>query len=104
MTSRNTLDARLADFGRQLMLREQKQLFDYWLSLSEDGDWPRKETIRPADIRPLVSNLLLLKMRPLPEGVEVRLAGSATWDIYGGELTGAMPIRSPRPVTDTGTP
>ena len=89
MTSRDRLNARLADFGRQLTLPEQKHLFDYWLSLSENGDWPRREAVHPADLRKLVSHLLLLKICPLPRGVEVRLAGSATWDIYGGELTGA---------------
>ena len=83
------MESQGADFRRQLGLPQQRQLFDYWLSLSKEGTWPRVEHIHPAEIRSLLGNLLLLEMRPLPEGVCVRLAGSETWDIYGGELTGA---------------
>lgn len=78
-----------ADFRRQLTLPQQRQLFDYWLGHCADDAWPRREAIRPGDIRTLLANTLLLELAPLPEGVRVHLAGSALWDVYGGELTGA---------------
>ncbi len=78
-----------ADFRRQLTLPQQRQLFDYWLGHCADDAWPRREAIRPADIRTLLANTLLLELAPLPEGVRVHLAGSDLWDVYGGELTGA---------------
>ena len=77
------------DFRRQLILPQQRDLFDYWLARCADDAWPRREAMRPADLRPLLSTLLLMEMAPLPEGVRVRLAGSDLWDVYGGELTGA---------------
>ncbi len=89
MTAQDWTNGQAADFGRQLALSEHRQLFDYWLSLKTAENWPSKEAIKPAAIPKLLRHLLLLEMRPLPTGVCVHLAGSETWEIYGGELTGA---------------
>ena len=75
-------------FARQLSLPRQQRLFDYWLSLRRGEGWPARRDIRCRDLWELLPNLLLMQVRPLPEGVRVRLAGSDLWDIYGGELTG----------------
>lgn len=85
--------ARVGTFARQLALPAQRQLFDYWINLCTDESWPLREELRPSEIKPLLPHLSLMEVKPLPEGVEVRLAGSALWDIYGGELTGSTLVR-----------
>ena len=78
-----------ADFRRQLVLPQQRDLFDHWLSQVTEDRWPDRYRLHPRQLRAWLPNLLLLRLAPFPEGVQVRLAGSELWDIYGGELTGA---------------
>ena len=75
-------------FRAQLFLPEQRGLFDYWLSLHKAGALPSPGDIRPAEIAPLLPNVCLVEAREEPEVIRFRLAGTALWDIYGGEMTG----------------
>ena len=79
---------RAGDFARQLMLPQQRQLFDYWMQLWDGDDWPDADAVRPSAIRRLLPHLIIVESRPAPESARVRLAGSALWDVYGGEITG----------------
>ncbi len=75
-------------FRAQLFLPEQRGLFDYWLSLHKAGSLPVVRDIAPAEIAPLLPHICLLEARQDPEIIRFRLAGTALWDIYGGEMTG----------------
>ena len=88
MTAAPSWKPQAATFRRQLILPQQQQLFGYWLERMPANDWPAWRDIRPADIRALLPNLLVLEPRPQPEAIRVRLAGSELWDIHGGEVTG----------------
>ncbi len=89
-------EARAAAFARQLTLPQQRELLQRWNGLRRPGQrWPRREDIRARDLWPLLPNVLLMRLLPLPDGMEIHMAGSALWDIYGGELTGCT-LRDPR--------
>ncbi len=81
--------AQAGAFAQQLTLPQQQELLHYWLERLEGDDWPSFASIHPAAIGRLLPHLLILEHRAAPEFVHVRLAGSALWDIYGGEITGA---------------
>jgi len=74
-------------FRAQLSLPQQAELFDYWHSLSDSGDLPRRADFSPRDIPHLLPNICLLDMSPGPEVFRVRLAGTALREIYGREIT-----------------
>lgn len=83
-----------ADFAHQLVLQQQRRLFEHWLDMGDNGGvwqagaWPARNGIRPAAIRDLLANVLIIEPRPMPQGLRVRLAGSGLWEIHGGEITG----------------
>ncbi|MDQ7010344.1 MAG: PAS domain-containing protein, partial [Mariprofundaceae bacterium] len=69
-------------------LPEQRKLYDYWCELKRDRAMPARDEISPADFPGLLPYVLLVEVRPPPELIRVRLAGTALWDIHGGEITG----------------
>ncbi len=71
----------------QLMLPEQRDLFDYWLSLKGERDLPRRGDISPAAMRRLLPHVSLIELHEDAEHARFRLAGSALRDIFGVELT-----------------
>ncbi len=75
-------------FQAQLLLPQQRELFDYWQSRKQGGAAPSRDDISPADIPHLLPNVSLLELLPEPDLVRFRLAGTALWDVYGREMTG----------------
>ncbi len=75
-------------FRAQLFLPEQRQLFDYWLSRRGNGAMPMRSDISPADFPSLLPYVSILELRARPDIIRFRLAGTALWDMYGGEMTG----------------
>ncbi len=75
-------------FRAQLFLPEQRQLFDYWLSRRGSGNMPSRDDISPTDFPSLLPYVSILELRERPDIIRFRLAGTALWDMYGGEMTG----------------
>ena len=75
-------------FRAQLFLPEQRQLFDYWQSCRAGGSMPRRDDISPADFPSLLPYVSILEVLGQPKIIRFRLAGTALWDMYGGEMTG----------------
>jgi len=64
-----------------------RELVDYWLSLCRENRLPDRTAIRPAEIKPLLSKLIIFDVVP-GKSVKVRLAGTAFNYALGMELRG----------------
>jgi hypothetical protein len=73
----------------QLIVPEQKELFDYWRSKAGGGRYPTRADIQPAELKRLLPSLSILEV---VEGeaprLKVRLAGTRLRDYLGVEITG----------------
>lgn len=75
-------------FRAQLVVPEQRQLYDYWLARSESGLMPRRADINPADIPRLLPFISLIDVGDRLEQSRVRLAGTRLRDVFDREITG----------------
>ncbi len=75
-------------FRAQLVIAEQRQLFDYWLKRAAQAPMPARRDIRPSDIAHLLPNISLIEIHPLSCRFRFRLAGTRMRDIYDREVTG----------------
>jgi hypothetical protein len=75
-------------FRAQLVIPEQRQLFEYWLDRAAGAAMPARRDIRPADIPHLLPNISLLDILRSPCRFRFRLAGTRVRDIYDREVTG----------------
>jgi hypothetical protein len=75
-------------FRAQLILREQRDLYDYWRACSQSRPIPSRYDIDPVDIPHLLPGLSLLDTGPELETLRYRLAGTRVREIYGTEITG----------------
>ena len=75
-------------FRAQLVVPEQRQLYDYWLSRAGGKALPARADINPAHIPRLLPFISLIDVHEkLPES-RVRLAGTRLRDVYDCEITG----------------
>lgn len=75
-------------FRAQLVVPEQRQLYDYWLSCANGKELPARSDINPAQIPRLLPYLSLLDVAADIEASRVRLAGTRLRDVYDREITG----------------
>jgi hypothetical protein len=75
-------------FRAQLVIPEQRQLFEYWLDRAAGAAMPARRDIRPADIPHLLPNISLMDILRSPCRMRFRLAGTRVRDIYDREVTG----------------
>jgi hypothetical protein len=75
-------------FRAQLVVREQRQLYDYWSGLSQTGEIPSRSDINPAKLPRLLPGISLIDVADVLEDSRVRLAGTRLRDIYDQEVTG----------------
>ena len=75
-------------FRAQLVVPEQRQLYDYWLSRSEGGSLPSRADINPAHIPRLLPFISLIDVDDSLAQSRVRLAGTRLRDVYDREITG----------------
>ena len=75
-------------FKAQLVIAEQRQLFEYWLDCAAGTAMPARRDIRPADIPHLLPNVSLIEIHREPRRLRFRLAGTRVRDIYDREVTG----------------
>jgi hypothetical protein len=75
-------------FRAQTILREQRDLYDYWHACAQSRPLPSRYDIDPVDIPHLLPGLSLLDTGPELETLRYRLAGTRVREIYGTEITG----------------
>jgi hypothetical protein len=75
-------------FRAQLIVPEQRQLFDYWLEAAGDQPMPERRDISPARLHRLLPSISLIDVAETVEDSRVRLAGTRLRDIYDREVTG----------------
>ena len=75
-------------FRAQLVVPEQRQLYDYWLSRSEGSSLPSRADINPAHIPRLLPFISLIDVHDDLPMSRVRLAGTRLRDVYDREITG----------------
>jgi hypothetical protein len=72
----------------QLVVPEQRQLFDYWVEKAAGREMPDRIDISPSHFPRLLPYVSLIDVEA-PEGpYRVRLAGTRLRDIYDREITG----------------
>jgi hypothetical protein len=75
-------------FRAQLVIREQRELFDYWRNCAKGRALPRRADINPAAIATLLPGISILEAGARVDQIFYRLAGTRLRDIYGREVTG----------------
>jgi hypothetical protein len=75
-------------FRAQLVVPEQRQLYDYWLAKANGKTCPARQDIHPTDIPRILPGISLVDVsQPLGKS-RVRLAGTKLREIYEREITG----------------
>ena len=77
-------------FRAQLIVPEQRQLYDYWLEKSGENLIPRRADINPTQLPRLLAGLSLVDVGETVETSRVRLAGTRLREIYDREITGLL--------------
>ncbi len=75
-------------FRAQLILREQRELYDYWRACGQSRSIPSRFDIDPVAIPHLLPGLSLLDTGLNLDSLRYRLAGTRVGAIYGAEITG----------------
>ena len=75
-------------FRAQLVVPEQRQLFDYWLAKVGTASMPCRADIVPGEIPRMLSGISLVEVRDAIGKARVRLAGTRLREIYDREITG----------------
>jgi hypothetical protein len=65
-----------------------RSMFDYWQSRCGNGRIPARSEIDPADILPLLPNILMVEFETCPFRVRFRLVGTKVVEVTGFEFTG----------------
>jgi hypothetical protein len=75
-------------FRAQLVVPEQRQLYDYWLSRGQGKPFPTRADINPAHIPRLLPFVSLIDVEDTLEQSRIRLAGTRLRDVFDREITG----------------
>ena len=75
-------------FREQIILREQRELYDYWRACAQSRALPSRFDIDPVAIPHLLPGLSLIDVRGDLDSLRYRLAGTRVGEIYGAEITG----------------
>lgn len=81
-------DQRHAAFRAQLVIAEQRQLYDYWLERAGDRPMPDRRDISPAHFPRLLPFISLIEVERPSGRYRIRLAGTRLREIYDRETTG----------------
>ncbi len=77
-------------FRAQLVIPEQRQLFDYWASRTKNGELPARGDINPCDFPRLLPLISLIDVDTEHKSFRVRLAGTQLREYYGCDITGVQ--------------
>jgi hypothetical protein len=75
-------------FRAQLVVPEQRQLYDYWLELAGNAPMPARKSFSPARLPRLLPGISLIDVEDPIERCRVRLAGTRLREIFDREITG----------------
>ena len=75
-------------FRTQLVIPEQRALYDYWCEQSNENRLPGRNDISPAGFPRLLPMISLIDVEHSPKRYRIRLAGTGLRDIYQNEITG----------------
>lgn len=75
-------------FRAQLVIREQRELFDYWRRCAGSRVMPSRADINPAHIPALLPGVSIIDAGDKSDRLIYRLAGTRLREIYGIEVTG----------------
>jgi hypothetical protein len=70
------------------VLRAHEELFAYWAGLRRRGTLPCRGDLDPGRIKRLLPTVSLTQVMREPPDYRLRLAGTALYGVYGGEITG----------------
>jgi hypothetical protein len=77
-------------FRAQLIVPEQRQLYDYWLEVAGPNAMPGRADISPARLPRLLPGISLIEVNADITQCRVRLAGTKLREIYDREVTGML--------------
>jgi hypothetical protein len=85
-----TREASRAAFRAQLVISEQRQLYDYWLAKAAGEPMPSRADINPTDFPRLLPDISLIAIERETKRLRFRfrLAGTRLRDLYDREVTG----------------
>jgi len=69
-------------------VRAHEELFSYWSSLRNQGRLPGRGDLDPGAFKRLLPTVSLTSVVGEPRDYRLRLAGTALYGVYGGEITG----------------
>ena len=70
-------------------IRAHEELYAYWSSLRAGAPLPIRRRLDPGDMKRLLPTVSLTEVVPgEPRDYRIRLAGTALYNVYGGEITG----------------
>ncbi len=72
----------------QLVVPEQRQLFDYWLEKAGGREMPARSDVSPAHFPRLLPYISLIEVEGPAGPYRVRLAGTRLRDVFDREITG----------------
>ncbi len=75
-------------FRAQLVIPEQRQLFDYWRKQACGKPMPARDEIHPSGFARLLPTVSLIDVERDPKRYRVRLAGTGLHEVYQQEMTG----------------
>jgi hypothetical protein len=75
-------------FRAQLVVPEQRQLYDFWMTKAAGRDMPSRAEIRPTEIPRILPGISLIDVAPNIGHSLVRLAGTRLREIHDREITG----------------
>jgi hypothetical protein len=75
-------------FRAQLVVPEQRQLYDYWLEKAAGRRMPSRADIKPTQIPRILPSISLVDIEPELGLSRIRLAGTRLREIYDREITG----------------
>jgi hypothetical protein len=75
-------------FRAQLVLKGQRELFDYWLSSAGRRRMPARSDLDPLKIPRLLPDIGLIEIKGAIDDARFRLAGTRLHQVYGQEITG----------------
>jgi hypothetical protein len=94
----NAMGAAMTDsFRAQLVVPEQRQLFDYWRELAGSNPVPDRKNFSPIKLPRLLPGISLIDVAERIEDSRVRLAGTKLREIYDREITGLTVTEIPCP-------
>ncbi len=75
-------------FRAQLVLPEQRHIYDYWLGIAGERAYPSRKEVNPSHIIRLLPFVSLIDIKRSPLDFRYRLSGTMLRDVFERELTG----------------